>query len=238
MLEDLRNDVLDTWEVYKKQLELISTVPKLYNLFRLHCDDLVVLAEMEWNGLPFNEEKAKAEADKLRAAISVIEEELRSHCQGVPINFDSPEHISAFLYGGIIKENKKILVGIYKSGGKAGQPRYNNREVEYALPQMVKPLEGSSLAKDGYWSTDESVLRQLTGAKKIRDLLLERSKLSKELDYMQGLPDLIDEMDWPRNSLHGSFNQCVASTGRLSSSRPNKQNLTDSVLQLIESQRN
>ena len=235
MLEDLKNDVLDTYEIYLRQIEAFASLPKLFNLFRLECDDLLVLAEMEWNGLAFNAEEAKRRAEQTRVEIGSIEQQLKDVWPSVPINFNSPTHISALLYGGTIDEDRKTLVGIYQSGGKVGQPRFKHEKIEHVLPQLCKPIEGTELRKLGFYSTDESILRQLNGAKDIRELLLKRSKLSKELDYLDGLPRLIDEMDWDVNTLHSSFNQCVAATGRLSSSKPNVQNLTDGVLSLVES---
>ena len=234
VLEDLKNDVLDTYAVYQKQLQEFESNSKLFNLYRLHCDDLLVLAEIEWNGLNFNAKKSKRQAEQIRMEIGGIEEELRNVLPSVPLNFDSPAHISCLLYGGTIVEDKKVAAGFYKTGRNAGQQRFKHEKVEHVLPKLCEPLEGSSLKKEGLWSTDESILRQLSGAKAIRELLLRRSKLSKELDYLDGLPALIDEMDWPSNTLHSSFNQCVAATGRLSSSKPNVQNLTDGVLSLVE----
>lgn len=234
VLEDLRNDVLVTYEVYQKQLADFSNKRLLFNLFRLHCTDLLVLAECEWNGLNFNAEKSKEQAEQTRMEIGVIEGQLRNVLPSVPINFDSPDNISCLLYGGTIVEDKKILAGFYITGRKVGQQRFKHEKVEHVLPQLCKPIEGTALKKEGFYSTDESILRQLNGAKDIRELLLRRSKLSKELDYLDGLPKLIDEMDWNDCILHSSFNQCVAATGRLSSSKPNVQNLTDGVLSLVE----
>lgn len=235
VLTDVKNDVLDTYAVYLKQVEAFAKQPQMRPLFRLHCEDLVVLESMESTGLLFNENQAKASAVQLRLSIDNIDRQIKDLCPGVPINLDSPEHISALLYGGIIREDRKEVVGLFKSGLRAGQPRYQHKEIEHVLPRLAEPLDGTALKKDGYFSTDESVLRQLSGAKQIRDQLLSRSRLSKELDYMQGLPELRDEMDWEPNNLHTSFNQCVAATGRLSSSKPNVQNPSDSTLKLIES---
>jgi DNA polymerase I-like protein with 3'-5' exonuclease and polymerase domains len=63
--------------------------------------------------------------------------------------------------------------------------------------------------------------------------LIELSKLEKRNGtYYKGLVKLRQEMHWPKNKLHGQYNQCVAKTGRLSSSKPNQQNF-DSSLQDI-----
>ena len=42
-------------------------------------------------------------------------------------------------------------------------------------------------------------------------------------------------MNWETNVLHGQLNQCVARTGRLSSSKPNLQNFDGEIKQLFGS---
>ena len=76
--------------------------------------------------------------------------------------------------------------------------------------------------KTGY-STDISVLEELNGKHKIINHLLEYRTLNKiNSTYVKALPQLIN----PKTGrVHTSFNQTVASTGRLSSSNPNFQNI-------------
>jgi DNA polymerase I len=76
--------------------------------------------------------------------------------------------------------------------------------------------------KTGY-STDTSVLERLKGIHPIIDLLLEYRQYTKlQSTYIDALPKLIN----PRSGrVHTSFNQTIASTGRLSSSNPNLQNI-------------
>lgn len=73
-------------------------------------------------------------------------------------------------------------------------------------------------------STDASVLKELAEeGHELPVLLMEYRELSKlESTYLDALPRLVN----PRTGrLHTSFNQTVASTGRLSSSDPNLQNI-------------
>lgn len=232
---DLSEDVRITYEIYVRQLDEFQKRSALERLFHLNCQDLVVLADMEFNGLNYNEQLSREKADAIRNEIVQLENQLQTACSVVKVNWDSPEHISAFLYGGTIREDRKELCGFYKGGLKAGQPKLRNVTVEYHLPRLVEPLERSKLKKEGLWSSDESILRQLKGNKDVTEALIKRSKLQKELDYFEGLPMRIEEYNWPEGEIHGQFNQCVVSTGRLSSSGPNQQNLPPSVKQLIES---
>lgn len=76
--------------------------------------------------------------------------------------------------------------------------------------------------KTGY-STDTSVLERLKGAHPVIDMLLEYRQYTKlQSTYIDALPKLINPKT---NRVHTSFNQTIASTGRLSSSNPNLQNI-------------
>lgn len=233
MLHYLSIDLLRTMQVYEKQVEHFKQFPKLYKLFRLQCQDLHVLAEMEWNGLILDVAQAQQKEKETLERIAEIEVSLNQKCPNIQLNWDSGDDVSCFLYGGVITRERREVAGVYKTGQKLGQLRYRIEEDKYELPQLTKPIKGSELKKDGYYSTDEGTLRQLTGVKSIVDLLLERAKLSKLLDYFSGLPSLIKEMDWPNSEIHGQLNQCVAITGRLSANKPNQQNQTDESKQLL-----
>ncbi|HET9345561.1 MAG TPA: DNA polymerase I [Candidatus Limnocylindrales bacterium] len=76
--------------------------------------------------------------------------------------------------------------------------------------------------KTGF-STDASVLEDLRPAHPMIDKLLEWRVYTKlRSTYVEALPTLISEQD---GRLHTTFHQAVASTGRLSSSDPNLQNI-------------
>jgi DNA polymerase-1 len=76
--------------------------------------------------------------------------------------------------------------------------------------------------KTGY-STDTRVLRSIRGEHEIVGVLEEWREYSKLLNtYLEPLPSLISETD---GRLHTTFNQAVASTGRLSTTNPNLQSI-------------
>lgn len=233
-LEDyLRRDLEVTWNVYLKQVEDFKKYPQLYKLFRLHCADQKVLIEMEDNGLLLDVEKCSQKARRIFDEIQEIEHELNESYRGIPLNWDSHDHCSLVLYGGVLNVDVREVAGVYKTGAKIGQPRYRIATQSYILPRLFNPLPNTELKKDGYWSTDESILRQLRG--KVPGLLIRRSELTKLLDYYEGYPELLGKMDWPDNILHGQLNQCVARTGRLSASNPNQQNIADEAKEIIVS---
>ena len=222
-------DVEGTYNVFLKQVELFQTTRQnQLKLFRLHCNDLLVLQEMESNGILYDVPSSLALAQDLTKQVDKIESQLREFTNGIPINFDSRDHMSSFLYGGTIKEETRLPVGFYQTGAKVGQVRYKIIKKEYTLPRLIEPPKGSELKKEGYFSTDEAtllVVKTNKVSKFIIGKVLERSKLCKlRSTYLEGLPNTIKEMDWLNNILYSNLNQCVATTGRLSSTKPNQQN--------------
>ena len=155
------------------------------------------------------------------------------------LNLNSVDHLSAFLYGGSIRLRRRVPCGYFKTGPRAGEPKERWEDYEVEFPRLVRPLKGSELAKEGLYSTDESTLRSLKGSKKameVIELLLKRAELEKRVStYYRGLLKLREECKWKRGMIHGQLNQCVARTGRLSSSRPNLQNFDGEIKQLFYS---
>jgi len=87
--------------------------------------------------------------------------------------------------------------------------------VKLKLPPVKKTKTGMS--------TDEEVLRRLAQMHSLPKALLEYRELAKlKSTYLDALPKLINPNT---NRVHTSFNQTVTSTGRLSSSDPNLQNI-------------
>ncbi len=86
---------------------------------------------------------------------------------------------------------------------------------ELKLPAKVK-------TKTGY-STDAAVLEGLADSHPIVNKILEYRHMTKlSSTYVEALPKSISPRD---GRLHGEFNQTVTSTGRLSSTNPNLQNI-------------
>lgn len=234
-------DVEITHQLYRKQVEVFKEQQSSkYKLFRLHMLDLPVLLEMEWNGLKYNRDKSIAKSFELQDQIQGIEETLNS-IAGIEIKWSSGDERSAFLYGGDITRKYNVPIGVFKSGARVGQVRYRSMENVIQLERRVEPIKGSEYAKGAVWSTDEPTLRSLKTTKqtkKVIDLILERAKLEKlRGTYLIGLPNIMDKMNWG-DYLHPQYNQCVAVTGRISSSKPNGQNIPPIGKQLIESRYN
>ena len=248
--EYLKYDLLGTYNVALKQMEEVEKLPlNRQRLISLCNQDLLVLQEIEWNGVKYNTKRSKELAEELSIRLEEIDKELYDYHSIEEFNANSGDHLSCLLYGGTITVQKRELIGVYKTGARAGEDKYGWKEEHHPLPQLVKPLKNTLLkkskgednkpdpSKPQLWSTGEDVLRSLKArglAKKIVDLILERAKLEKLVGtYYKGLPELIEKMDWEENTIHGQFNQCQARTGRLSSSKPNCQNYSGDIKNLF-----
>lgn len=85
------------------------------------------------------------------------------------------------------------------------------------------PTKGIKMNKTGAYATDVNTLEKLRPFHPVIDQILEYRQLAKlKSTYVDALPQLIN----PRSGrLHTTYHQAVASTGRLSSSDPNLQNI-------------
>jgi DNA polymerase I len=87
----------------------------------------------------------------------------------------------------------------------------------------LKLDEKARVTKTKQFITSEEILQRLTSKHPIVDKVLEYRGLKKLLStYVEALPLLVDKKT---GRIHTSFNQAVASTGRLSSNNPNLQNI-------------
>lgn len=239
-------DVELTYLLREAQLKVMTD--KQIRLCMIMGLDLLVLQEMEENGVKFDSELCKQKAIEAEVELKAITEELLTYAPCPDINLDSGQQLSCLLYGGkididYITEEETV----YKSGPKKGTTYMKNihNVVIYDCPKLFEPLPKSETKlkkKLGdeqitIYVTNEDTLKQLKAKDKWRkrliELLLKRAELAKLLDTYYGkLPELLSKMEWG-DYLHGQYNQCVAATGRLSSSAPNMQNFSGDVDKLL-----
>lgn len=97
------------------------------------------------------------------------------------------------------------------------------KQVGDILFDKLKIDERAKRTRKGQYVTSEEVLEKLRPRHEIVDCILKYRGLKKLIStYLDALPALINPAT---GKLHTSFNQTVTSTGRLSSSNPNLQNI-------------
>jgi len=232
-------DVINTRTVYDSQ-RLIASKEGLLSLIESQMCALMATIEMEYNGMLFAREealdKAKELTNTLETVNNLILHSVEDECGALPFEFNigSNQQLSAFLFGGSVKyEGTETVLdsegnpAVYKSGAKKGKVKTRKCKKEFVFNRLVEPLP--KWERKSGWSVDDKVLSYISAnadSEIVRDLaaeVMEYRELSKDIStYYLGLSELV----WPDGYIHGNLNHCSTSTGRLSSTQPNMQNLS------------
>lgn len=243
-------DVVPLQRLYEYQQGLMNEKQKA--LCWLEGEDLKALADAEWNGIKWDAEKATAKLEQLTPMVGSINAALSIFLPDAfnrsLFNWDSGDHLSAFLYGGTISFDYSLSSpAVYKSGEKKGMAYTKNQwfKEEVSFPQRFTPIEGTEVAKTSgnpeaktrFYQTDAPTLGQLKARTKdqkaILELLSKRASTIKVSEMISSITKVMADKHWTDNLLHGQFNQNVVVTGRLSSSQPNMQNTPVEIDELL-----
>jgi len=142
----------------------------------------------------------------------LMEMEMKGVCIDMPFLKDMSGHLSNQM-GQFEKE-------IYESAGEEFNINSPKQLAEILFKKIgLKPVRKS---KTGY-STDIDVLTKLAKIHELPELVIEYRQFMKlKSTYVDALPNMVNP---ETGRIHTSFNQAVTSTGRLSSSGPNLQNI-------------
>lgn len=227
--EYLDIDLKRTYSLYKKQMEVYETLSSdMKQLIRISMQDVLTLQEIEFNGLFYDFALSRTLSEENDSVIETLTGKLNSFIDRDDINWGSHDHISRVLYGGPISfPCINTYKYTYADGKTKDKTRKGTNEVRFE--QLVEPLSKTELKKPGFFKTGEEILEKLYAkgkAKKIIKSLLNVRKLKKlNSTYYEGFINIYNKMGWTDHLIHGNMNQCVAVSGRLSSTKPNKQNL-------------
>ena len=93
---------------------------------------------------------------------------------------------------------------------------------EVLFDKLDIPTKGLKKTASGYFSTSESILQKLAEENQVvKDILEYRSLAKLKSTYTDKISEICDH----NSRVHTSYHQAVTSTGRLSSSEPNLQNI-------------
>jgi len=147
---------------------------------------ILVLADMEEEGVNLDSEKLKTYSKKLEIEINEIEAKIYEEA-GMKFLISSPKQVGEVLF------------------------------------DHLKVSDKPKKTKTGQYATGEDILQKLRTKHPVVDLLLTYREVVKlKNTYVDPLPELVNEKT---HRLHTSYNQVVAATGRLSSDKPNLQNI-------------
>ena len=186
-------------------------------VYKYACEDAditfrlkkIIQKEIEEAGLKNLLEKVET---PLLFVLSELEE------NGVKIDIDFLENMSIELKKKIIKTEELIY-------NKAGE-KFNissPKQLGIVLFDNLKIDKNPKKTKSGQYSTGEGVLNKLSTKNEIVALVLEYREFKKLLStYVDALPQMISPTD---ELIHTDNAQAVTATGRLSSNKPNLQNI-------------
>ena len=120
------------------------------------------------------------------------------------------------------KEIKELEEIIFLSAGESFNLS-SPKQLGLVLFEKLKLVDKPKKTRTGQYSTSEEVLSLLAKNHKIIDDILNWRSLNKlQTTYVKALPS---EVNSKTSRIHTVFNQAVASTGRLTSNKPNLQNI-------------
>ncbi len=138
--------------------------------------------------------------------------------EGVKLDTSALEELSAELANELVK----IEADIFETVGvefNIGSPK----QLGEILFDQMKLVDKPKKTKSGQYATGENILSALATEHEIARRILDfREVLKLKNTYVDALPKLVSDYD---GRVHTSYNQAVASTGRLSSTNPNLQNI-------------
>ena len=137
---------------------------------------------------------------------------------GVNIDVDFLTIMSKELFQKINKTEMKI----YKKTGETFNIS-SPKQLGNVLFEKLKIEDNPKKTKSGQYSTSEDVLQKLSKKNEIVDLVLRYREYKKlKSTYVDALPKMVSNKD---NLIHTDYAQAVTVTGRLSSNKPNLQNI-------------
>lgn len=138
--------------------------------------------------------------------------------EGVRLDIEALTTISAQLELEITKIEKEIF-SLADTSFNIASPK----QLGEILFEKMALSSKAKKTKTGQYSTAEDVLTKMIHLHPIIQLVLDYRSLTKlKSTYVDALPALVNPRD---GRIHTSYNQAVASTGRLSSNNPNLQNI-------------
>ncbi len=168
-------------------------------------------------------EKKLREDDKLSKLFYTMEMPLvkvlaSMEYEGVKVDTQTLHELSDELTKDILQIEQEI----FQAAGaefNIGSPK----QLGEILFDKLKLLETPKTTKSGQYATGENILSDLATEHEIARKILDYRELVKlKSTYVDALPKLISPFD---QRIHTSYNQAVTTTGRLSSTNPNLQNI-------------
>ena len=200
MIEEAKKESPDVDELVRRAVEKVEVYRRLYPIFSKELVD---------NGL-------KNLFDEIEMPLAPVLAKME--IAGIHLDKEVLAESSRQLNDEIVDLEEKI----YELAGEKfniGSPK----QLGEILFEKLRIIENAKLTKTKQYQTGEEILLKLATRHPIVPLILEWRGVTKlKSTYIDALPALVN----PRTGrIHTTFNQTVTSTGRLSSTNPNLQNI-------------
>lgn len=214
-----------TWKLFKKSLPQLKTEKLTFLMFKIEMPFVFVLRDLSINGILVDLEKVK-EIDK---KVQPIQDEAEQACmKHAGLDYIRPGEDC--FWKDTYKEKSPINWNSNKQVVPLLMNQFGVEFTELTKTGEKRQRDGLPVGND-YWKLDKVVLAGADPDKVIGGLAVDypicfdilKYRMAKSL--RSGFTNKVPEHVSPDGRVRCSFNNCVAATGRLSSSNPNLQNL-------------
>jgi DNA polymerase I-like protein with 3'-5' exonuclease and polymerase domains len=230
--EYCRLDGATTLEIFKQQY-IRAKQENMLQIVQLYQDYLLSLINMTTSGIQLDMGACEQtltdfnlkHIEYLEQAQELIKP-LWNNPRLPKFNINSPDHKSAILFGGEIKNILRTNVGKYKNGNE----KYSNVEHKIWVDGFqLSPIAFSrNTKKQGVYATDNAVMQCIEANSK-NERVKKYCGLQKEaMMYKKAAKTYVEAFInlSVNGTLYPNFNNVATTTGRLSSSKPNMQNVS------------
>ncbi len=239
LLKYLERDLKLTEQVALQQMQ--EATDEQFDLIIQMGEALKACEEMEFNGMHIDIEVMIDNLAVIGIQQQTMIEEMNSWLHQPDLIADKPEWynsnqaLSAIMFGGDIHYIKKEASGIFKSGKRVGQVKFSNEKMVVSMAGIIEPhavgAEKTKIkSKSGHpvYKVDEDVIDRVlknvimaAGEVELLENILSMRAANKVCNtyYVNLITMQLDGI------IHHTLNQTATATGRLSSSKPNLQNI-------------
>ena len=200
IIEEVKKETPDVDELVRRTVEKVEVYRRLYPIFSKELVD---------NGLKHLFDEIEMPLAPVLAKMEIA---------GIHLDKEILAESSRQLNAEIVDLEEKI----YELAGEKfniGSPK----QLGEILFEKLRIIENAKLTKTKQYQTGEEILLKMANRHPIVPLILEwRSVTKLKSTYIDALPALVNSRT---GRIHTTFNQTVTSTGRLSSTNPNLQNI-------------